>query len=539
MRFRYLFPILCAVMMTACFCTPNNPEPGSDDPEEPAGPEKENPKPGVYKFVIAPDMTGKASLSSAGKTAWEPGDEIMVTGGYTPGSITVKLEASDISADGKTATVTLDKVPETTTEPDGFYAAWPASAVDKEDMFTEDCFYFSTTDAPLMCAWLSEGTFSFQHICAAVSFKTDGDYDGCVFAGSNWQTVAYDTWAVEVSSYYQDFVYKKGNPSYFLRKDLNDGGATLFFPNLINLDEGFRIYLRKGSEYPKVYEAASGPKLIRGSILDLGNISSALKDYSGPAPELPVMPVMGKCTKYEVPEVPELSGLCLTADGSALWTVGDNGWFGQVSFDGKVTKWWKLDGDLEGITIHPKTGDLYIANEPKSVFCIKAPGYNKPDDWESVKVITVPDAKNYGNSGMEGISYYKDDILFVGTQTGANVWLYTIDGKLMVRRDGKIVEYKEGDGERYVSLKNIYSGIKEVGGLCYDPVNDWLWVSDSETHKLYVFDAELTHLLAQYPVPNIHNNESVCVDHKNSCVWVGLDDDNICCVYKFEFTGLN
>ena len=152
-------------------------------------------------------------------------------------------------------------------------------------------------------------------------------------------------------------------------------------------------------------------------------------------------------------------------------------WLGQISFDGKVTKLWSQSHDLEGVTIHPETGDLYIACEPNSVVRIKAPEYAKPTTWDTV--ITVRDAKSYGNSGMEGISYYKDDILFVGTQTGANVWLYTIDGKLMVRRDGKIVEYKEGDsGPRYVSLQKIHDDIKEVGGLCYDQVNDWLWVSD-------------------------------------------------------------
>ena len=523
MKIRHILLILSALVLSACCCSPDKPvDPGTDEPEQPVTPEKEKPGPGVYKFVIAPDMVSKASVSSAGKTAWEAGDEILVTGGYSPDAITVKLQASDISDDGKTATVKLDKVPGTYYGPDDFYAAWPASVVDNEETFSEDSFSFKSTDAPLMCAWLSGDTFSFNHICAALSFTTDGDYDGCVLAGSNWQIMAYDSWGVEVTSETRDYSYKKGLSSYFLGKDLSNGSAVLYFPGQIDLSDGFKLYMRKGKNYPKVYEASSGPRLGRGEILALGNIGSVLKDYSGPAPEMPEMPVMGNYTKIEVKDVPELSGLCLTADGSALWTVGDNGWFGQVSFDGKVTKWWSKKGDLEGITLHPKTGDLYIANEPQSVFCIKAPDYAQPDSWESV--ITVAEAKNYGNSGMEGISYYKDDMLFVGTQTGANVWLYKTDGTLV---------------KGPVSLKKVYSGVKEVGGLCYDAVNDWLWVTDSETHKLYVFDAELTHLLAQYPVTYIHNNESVCVDHKNSCVWVGLDDDNVCCIYKLEFTGLN
>ena len=56
---------------------------------------------------------------------------------------------------------------------------------------------------------------------------------------------------------------------------------------------------------------------------------------------------------------------------------------------------------------------------------------------------------------------------------------------------------------------------------------------------MFVFDGELTHVLAEYPVNMIHNNESVCVDHKHNCVWVGLDDDDLCAIFRLDFTGLN
>ena len=495
--------------------TPDDP----DDPD-PVTPTKEKPQPGVYKFVIADNI---------GKAAWEAGDEILVTGGYNPGAITVKLQASDISADGKTASVNLAKVPDSVYGPDDFYAAWPAGELDLEDMFADDHFLFNTTDAPLMCAWLEGDTFSFQNICASLSFSVQGDYDGCVLSGNNWQIVRYSSWGVEVNSEYDDWVYKKGDSDYFMRKDLKNGSATLYFPNGINFSEGFNIYMRKGNSYPKVYSQASAGKLQRGTLTALGDITAQLQDYSGPAPEMPAMPKMGKSKRIEVKEVPELSGLCLTSDGSALWTVGDEGWLGQISFDGKVTKWWTKGADMEGITINPKTGDLYIACEGnQQVACVKAPEYAS-SSWKYIITVQEAVSGKYGNSGLEGVAYYKDDMLFVGSQVGGNVWVYTIDGQIV----------KRPDGSDYVSLRKLSSFVKEVGGLCYDPVNDWLWVSDSEAHKIFVFDGELTHLMAQYPVPDIHNNESVCVDHKNSCIWVGLDDDNVCAIYRIEFTGLN
>lgn len=511
---------LLAFAVTAFISLACEPKP-VDEPDEP---QKENPKPGVYQFVFTPlaDTKSESAAAAGVKTGWEEGDEILLTGGYAPKAITIKLKASEISADGRIASVQLDNVPDVVYGPDDFYAAWPAGMIESEDVFTNDVFDFNNTDALLMCAWLDkDNTFTFKHICSAISFTADGLYDGCVFAGNSWEMVTYDSWSVSVNSEYQDFRYGKGKTDYFLRKDLNNGSAALYFPGGISLSNGYTLYLRKGSSYPKIYKYDSSLQLKRGSILALGDITSKLQDYSGPAPELPTMPVMGKYTKYEVGDVPELSGICLTADHTALWAVGDNGWFGQISLDGKVTQWWKKSADLEGITLHPETGDLYLANEPYQVLRLKPP-YDKPSSWEVA--ISVGEASKYGNSGMEGISYYKDDLLFVGTQTGANVWLYSINGE------------KRSEA---VSLQKFGAGIKEVGGLCWDNLNHWLWVTDSETHKLFVIDEQLTHVLASYPVPYIHNNESVCVDHDHNCVWVGLDDDDLCCLYKIEFSGLD
>ena len=168
------------------------------------------------------------------------------------------------------------------------------------------------------------------------------------------------------------------------------------------------------------------------------------------------------------------------------------------------------------------TGDLYIADEDNHrVVMIQAPDFPKTIT-EVFKVQEAIDG-HYGNSGLEGISYYKDDILFVGSQTGANLWKYTISGERLSK----------------VSLSAITNKIiTEVGGLCYDPETDWLWVTDSETHKLYVLDGEITHILAVYSVPFIGNNESLCVDHTNGCVWVGDDDDTVSKLYKIQFEGL-
>lgn len=61
-------------------------------------------------------------------------------------------------------------------------------------------------------------------------------------------------------------------------------------------------------------------------------------------------PVMGDHSVLEV-DISELSGLCLNSDVKT------------VSFDGKTAPLWSFDPDMEGITIDPASGNLYIAIE--------------------------------------------------------------------------------------------------------------------------------------------------------------------------------
>lgn len=238
-----------------------------------------------------------------------------------------------------------------------------------------------------------------------------------------------------------------------------------------------------------------------------------------PGPEFEGKPVYLEYTCVDA-GVHGLSGLCLTAGGSALWAVGDKGWFGQMDFDGVATKYWGRIADMEGITIDPATGSVYIAQESasQSVARVKGPDYTA-DDYEVL--FKVKDAFGNLNSGLEGITFYKDNTLYVGTQKGANLYLYNLEGECLSA----------------VSLKEIASDIIEVAGLCYDPERDWLWVSDSESHRLYVFDGAATTMLTYYPVPFIANNESVYIDRARNCVWVGSDESTPK-LYKLQFQGL-
>ena len=250
------------------------------------------------------------------------------------------------------------------------------------------------------------------------------------------------------------------------------------------------------------------------------------------------LPVMGKVTKFVLGSkggdmVQELSGLCLSKDGDFLWGVHDKGTLYRINFDGTFQKQWYREADFEGLTMDPATGDLYIGLESssKSVYRVPAPAYNGKDDNFTIKVEGV---ENMGNSGCEGITWHNGNLYF-GTQTGAQLFEYQLDGTQLWKK----------------SLRDVTSTISEVGDLCYDPVSDYLWVLDSNSNKdrpqylgftLYLFNGDATKLLNTYYVGDFANwnPEAVCVDHKNNCIWIGDDCDsgNPSWLHKVEFTNL-
>ncbi|MBQ7019580.1 MAG: glycoside hydrolase family 2 [Bacteroidales bacterium] len=215
------------------------------------------------------------------------------------------------------------------------------------------------------------------------------------------------------------------------------------------------------------------------------------------------LPVMGSSDVFDV-DVEEISGLCLNAGKSALISCGDQGVIKHISFDGKVSDILVYPADMEGITLHPSIGDLYVAIEGRQeVARVAAPEYSV---FETVFPVQEAIDGNYRNGGLEGVEYYKDDILFVGSQKEANLWQYRTDGTLVSK----------------VSLSDFAT---EIAGLCYEPEAGLLWVTDSNQAKIFLCTVE-GRLLKTYRVPFIENLESICVDREKGCVWVASDEDS-------------
>lgn len=503
--------------------TPDDP----GQPEEPVTPEEpelpSRPTAGLYTFVLP---------KTSSKTAWVEGDQILVHGYYTAQMITVTLKAEEIAEDGRTAQVQLDAVPEALCSPDWLYAAYPADAVEYTGNTAENVNRFVRTDEELLVAyWTPENnTFAFRMVTNCIAFTVSGDYDGYILASNTRESLSCDVFEVQYSSEVAQYSKMAEDGERFLHREVVADGQTvnrLYLPVPIQFSYGFTIFLKKGDTYPMAFKYPNKIPSKKGTVLDLGDITSGLEVYGGPEPKMPEnMPTMGKHTRINVNGVPEFSGMCLSKDKDFLWMVGDEGNLAKFSFDGETTPWKRLGGDLEGVTLNPATGDLYMCMEgDQRVAVVRNPETDDPSKLKLEKVFDVQEARDgkYGNSGTEGITWYKDDLIYVGTQTGANLWCYNLSGE---------VQY-------FVSLRTIADGIFEIAGLSYDPVNDWLWVVDSERHRIFVFDGAATTMLARYKLKTVGNEESICVDHGNNCVWIGDDDDSQPYITKYEFEGLN
>ena len=276
-------------------------------------------------------------------------------------------------------------------------------------------------------------------------------------------------------------------------------------------NQGYGLFVTDQSSSRSSQKAAQG-----GTVRCISENQATFTNEAG-------MPVMGSYTRvvFETSKVVELSGLHLSKEKDFLWGVGDEGYLYKfTNIDGDVANitpatQWSHDADMEGVTLDPDTGNLYLAIEPRKVYRIPAPDYNSYKT-----IIEVEEAADMGNSGMEGIAWHKGD-LYLGSQSGATLWCYTLSGTKKWKKQ----------------LGQIAPGITEVGDLFYDAQTDLLWVSDSEAFKIFVFDGDVTKLKAIYDIKFIGNPESICVDHDRNCVWMA-DDGSTSKIYKIQFSNL-
>ena len=492
----------------------------SCDPKE--GPEENGTglNPGTFKFV-----------ASAMKGQWEPGDKIYVHGALGSDVEIITLSKGDISSDGKTASVELDKVTKTPLEPDGLYAVWPAECVQHSDGIISTKSIFTTCDTLIMAAYLDGSSFSFVDASSAVTFTVSGGYDGYAFESNSHDGVNVTKLEV-IHTSKKTTVTQKANDGYpFKYGSLKNGAkTTVWFPGNTELAGGYTLYFSKAGKWVATYKVSSDVSLSAGKPMDLGDITSKLSTYSGPAPKMPKM--LGR-TKYSV-KFNEMSGICLSKDEDFLWAVGDDGSIAKLSFEGQVL-WEKWTGcDLEAISRNWDTEDLIVSVEDlynpagtsteiyswNGIGLVKSPNFNAVEGLYRISA-----ANKYNNSGIEGVTYLGNGLILAGAQANSHLFCIKLD-------TGEV---------QWDKMLYDKATISEIADLCFDPLTGWLWIIDSENKKFFatIVEGQNVRILCAYSVAEISNPESVCVDHKHGCIWVGDDYGDTSYLYKYDFEGLD
>lgn len=513
------FLSLILIVAAAVSCNGSSSDNNADDNK--AAKEDTTPKPGTYKFV-APPLKG----------TWNKGDKIYVHGSMSAFAEIITLSESDISADGKTATAELGAVTEYTVEPDYLYAAWPDEAVKHNKGRCSCKTSFSSCDRPLGAAYLDKDTFTFIDASGSISFTVTGDYDHFALASNSRDGIVISDFQVEYTSQNTVFTQKENSGYPFVYGDVTSGKANeVWFSGDMSFSKGISIYFAKNDEWTSICTINDKIKVTAGKNVDLGDVTTSVKPYNGIAPK---MPQMGDITKYDV-AFNELSGLCLSADGTFLWGMGDDGSIARLSLTGEVLEEHWIGCDLEAVTIDPRNGDLIVGIEdvfnPKGteeadyIWSYNGIGRIAGPNYRAVEgLFRIQAAKSYDNAGIEGITYYKNGLVYAGAQANSHLFLCNIDTKDVVSD---------------IKLREVFPQITEIADLCYDALTDWLWVIDSEARKFFVLTGDASEMLCYYATGNIANPEAIFVDHQHSCIWVGDDYGETSHLYRFDFTGLD
>jgi len=268
------------------------------------------------------DPESKVSLDMAGKVAWEAGDEIMIHGGKDGATFQkVTLKASDISSDGKTATITMaymepyDRLSDGAGVYSSYYAQYPASAVPTGDNMYYEC-RFNDTKQFLMGACDVDNTFKFYHLSGVIAYKVSGSFASAVFSGNSNEAVAYNVYQARIRRDYDKtnnvpkdprcYYWKPGNgsgtpvaSSVYAHVPVTDGttinyiylpsgegadGSYSVSSSGVNFTNGFKIQFFDdlGNEVKRV-STSTAKNIHAGQLLNLGDITSHLYTYTAPA----------------------------------------------------------------------------------------------------------------------------------------------------------------------------------------------------------------------------------------------------------------
>ncbi len=206
-------------------------------------------------------------------------------------------------------------------------------------------------------------------------------------------------------------------------------------------------------------------------------------------------------------DVAEPSGLALTSNASALWTVSDHSnRIVQISLTGKRLKTLSYQGeDLEGVAIDPIAQTLWVAEErSRELVEVDSTGI----ELQRHRILDGDD-----NSGLEGICFDVQRHLFTIKEKQPGLFL-ALSADFSIR------------------LQKELTFAEDYSGLCADTLLDRFWILSDQDESLFLWDINAG-LVNQYKL-NIVGPEGIAIDFARSLIYVVSDPQARLYVFKLQ-----
>ncbi len=194
------------------------------------------------------------------------------------------------------------------------------------------------------------------------------------------------------------------------------------------------------------------------------------------------------------------SGICFSKDKSSFLVASDKLGLYELNFDGSTKRQFKYSGhkDLEGITINPTTGIIYVADETNMTL-----NQLSDDEISMTEITKIVVPNGLSNKGIEGLTYGKDTLYAVNQTEPTLLIKYSLVSKKEISR----------------TKVNFATYLSDI---CYDSSDNTLWICDSQQKK--IFHCKLNaELIATQAIDFVPKAEAIAIDRSANIAWIGCD----------------
>jgi uncharacterized protein YjiK len=204
--------------------------------------------------------------------------------------------------------------------------------------------------------------------------------------------------------------------------------------------------------------------------------------------------------EWPLPEFKEPSGVVYHPGRKTLFICGDEGDVGEVSLSGRLLRSSHIGGDLEGITVAPDTGLIYVVREGHEILLEVDPA-----SFDLVRRFNISrefggDAEylQRGGNGVEGITFMPDS----ASPEGGRFFAVNQDDPPALIELAVPLKSLEGKFGEARIVRSFPLSVRPLSGLSWLPEQHRFLVPSALWRAVYVVD-ENGKRVASVPVPGL------------------------------------